>query len=80
MSLIAAQSLRQTSRVATAMHARLVAAPGGEDPAPGDEAPPGSPATGEDVCPDCGGSGKRDGTTCATCEGRGKVVSGIGGA
>jgi len=48
--------------------------------APGDEAPPGSPGTGENVCPDCGGSGRRGEASCPTCEGRGVVTTGIGGA
>ena len=49
--------------------------------APGDEAPPGTPNTGEDVCPDCGGSGRnKAGGTCPTCLGTGKVTVGIGGA
>lgn len=49
--------------------------------APGDEAPPGTPGTGEDVCPVCGGSGSDEaGAPCANCEGTGKVVVGIGGA
>jgi hypothetical protein len=48
--------------------------------APGDEAPPGTPGTGEDVCPKCNSSGEVDGETCANCEGTGRVVSGIGGA
>jgi hypothetical protein len=47
---------------------------------PGDQAPPGTPGTGEDVCPDCGGSGKRAGRDCPTCLGTGKVTVGIGGA
>jgi DnaJ-class molecular chaperone len=47
---------------------------------PGDEAPPGTPGTGEDVCPDCGGTGKRAGRDCPTCQGTGKVTVGIGGA
>jgi DnaJ-class molecular chaperone len=47
---------------------------------PGDEAPPGTPGTGEDVCPDCGGSGRRAGRECPTCQGPGKVTVGIGGA
>lgn len=47
---------------------------------PGDEAPAGTPGTGEDLCPDCGGSGKRDGRECPTCQGTGKVTVGIGGA
>jgi hypothetical protein len=48
--------------------------------APGDEAPAGTPGTGEDVCPDCGGSGVRAGRECPTCHGSGKVTVGIGGA
>jgi len=47
---------------------------------PGDEAPEGTAGTGEDVCPDCGGSGKRAGGICPTCQGTGKVTVGIGGA
>jgi hypothetical protein len=47
---------------------------------PGDEGPPGTPGTGEDLCPDCNGTGKRaDGTECATCEGTGRIIEGIGG-
>jgi hypothetical protein len=49
-------------------------------PAPGDEAPPGTPGTGEDICPRCGGSGRIDGARCPECEGTGKVNVGIGGA
>jgi hypothetical protein len=55
--------------------------PAGSPPmSPGDEAPAGTPGTGEDVCPDCGGSGRRDGRECTTCQGTGKVTVGIGGA
>ena len=54
--------------------------PTNADMAPGDEAPPGTPGTGEDVCPKCNGSGEADGETCANCEGTGRIVSGIGGA
>jgi len=47
---------------------------------PGDEAAPGTPGSGEDICGDCGGSGKRkDGSECPTCEGSGRIVQGIGG-
>ncbi|MFD1033981.1 hypothetical protein ACFQ15_04870 [Sphingomonas hankookensis] len=47
---------------------------------PGDDAAPGTPGTGEDVCPRCGGTGTiRDGE-CANCGGTGKVIEGIGGA
>lgn len=47
---------------------------------PGDEALPGTPGTGEDICQDCTGTGKRkDGSECPTCEGTGRIVQGIGG-
>ena len=46
---------------------------------PGDEAPPGTPGTGEALCPDCGGTGRRNGAACGRCEGTGRVVEGIGG-
>ena len=49
-------------------------------PAPGDEAPPGTPGTGEDICPACNGTGRKDGRRCANCEGSGRIVRGIGGA
>lgn len=48
--------------------------------APGDEAPAGTPGTGEKPCPVCGGSGQlSQGRTCPNCQGAGKVVAGIGG-
>lgn len=48
--------------------------------APGDEAPPGTPGTGESPCRACGGSGRDDqGQPCAACAGTGKVTAGIGG-
>lgn len=47
---------------------------------PGDEAPAGTPGTGEDVCPRCGGSGKLGASDCPACGGTGKVTVGIGGA
>lgn len=46
---------------------------------PGDDAAPGAPGTGENVCPQCNGTGKLDGHTCPLCDGTGKVVEGIGG-
>jgi hypothetical protein len=46
---------------------------------PGDEAPPGTPGTGEDVCPDCNGSGRVGDAKCPTCAGRGTIVRGVGG-
>ncbi|MBK4737696.1 hypothetical protein [Noviherbaspirillum pedocola] len=47
---------------------------------PGDEATPGAPQTGEDVCPVCGGSGKTDQGTCANCGGSGRIVKIVGDA
>jgi hypothetical protein len=56
--------------------------PSGPQPpmSPGDEAPAGTPGTGETVCPKCGGSGKLGGRDCPECEGTGKINVGIGGA
>jgi DnaJ-class molecular chaperone len=48
--------------------------------APGDEAPVGTPGTGEDICRACGGSGMLNGSACPECEGTGKINVGIGGA
>jgi len=48
-------------------------------PAPVDQVPPGTPGSGENVCPRCGGSGKLDGGVCPACQGTGKVTTGIGG-
>jgi len=47
---------------------------------PGDEAPEGTPGTGENVCPDCAGSGRVQNGRCNTCGGIGVVIVGIGGA
>jgi hypothetical protein len=48
---------------------------------PGDEAPPGTPGTGEDICPECNGRGKTpEGKPCPGCAGTGRVTRGIGGA
>lgn len=47
---------------------------------PGDEAVAGTPGTGEDLCPNCSGTGKiRDGAACPICEGTGRITQGIGG-
>jgi DnaJ-class molecular chaperone len=46
---------------------------------PGDDAPPGTLGTGEDICRDCHGSGRIDGKTCPACGGTGKVTEGVGG-
>jgi hypothetical protein len=47
--------------------------------APGDQAPAGTPSTGEDVCPQCGGTGRLGASACPNCQGTGKVIVGIGG-
>lgn len=47
---------------------------------PGDDAEPGTPGAGEDICDECSGSGKlADGRACPNCGGTGKVIHGIGG-
>ena len=58
------------------------ATPGSPAPpmAPGDEAPAGTPGTGEDLCRACGGTGMLNGAACPECEGTGKINVGIGGA
>jgi len=47
---------------------------------PGDEAPPGTPGTGEVMCRDCGGTGCIGASTCPKCGGSGKVIKVLGGA
>ena len=47
---------------------------------PGDEAPLDQPGVGENVCPECGGSGELNGKTCEACAGEGTVAEGISGA
>ena len=48
---------------------------------PGDEVPPGSPAGGETICPECHGTGELQGKgACPNCGGTGKIIQGIGGA
>jgi RecJ-like exonuclease len=47
---------------------------------PGDEAPPDTPGTGEDICPMCKGTGKiENGRECPNCGGTGKIIEGVGG-
>jgi hypothetical protein len=46
---------------------------------PGDEAPAGTPGTGETLCRACGGSGQLAGSACEMCGGTGKVTAGLGG-
>jgi DnaJ-class molecular chaperone len=47
---------------------------------PGDEARPGSPQTGEQICPACHGSGRLGAASCAECGGSGRVVRLVGDA
>lgn len=58
----------------------IPAPPAIEPMKPGDEAPAGTPGTAENVCPECGGSGRRDGEACAACGGSGKVLVNVGDA
>ena len=46
----------------------------------GDEAARGTPGTGEDICPQCQGSGRTGGSACTNRGGSGKIVRGIGGS
>jgi hypothetical protein len=53
--------------------------PSDPDLRPGDEAPEGTPGTGENICPRCSGSGRDDdGSECEVCAGTGQVTEGIG--
>ena len=56
------------------------ATPGTEPMNPGDEAPPGTPGTGEAMCPVCAGSGRTAEGECENCGGTGRIIEGIGGA
>ena len=47
--------------------------------APGDDAPPGTPSTGENICPECSGTGKLNDKPCPNCAGTGRIVEGVGG-
>jgi hypothetical protein len=52
---------------------------------PEDDPAPGAPGSGEDVCPECNGSGERkdpcggDAIPCPRCDGTGRIIEGIGG-
>lgn len=47
---------------------------------PGDQAPPGTPGVGENLCRDCKGSGRIGDKPCPTCGGTGTVLEELGGA
>lgn len=42
--------------------------------------PPGTPGTGEALCPVCSGKGTISGRKCQECDGTGIIIQGIGGA
>jgi len=46
---------------------------------PGDDARPGTPGSGENICPEYRGSGRLGSRACPTCGGTGMIVEGIGG-
>ena len=52
---------------------------GGSPVVSGDEAEPGTPGSGENLCRACHGSGRLEGKDCPICGGTGKIVEGIGG-
>jgi hypothetical protein len=54
--------------------------PDSRDLNPGDEAAPGTPGTGENLCSACNRSRKKDRRQCGQCNRTGKVIEGIGGA
>ena len=47
---------------------------------PGDEVAPGTPGSGEDICPNCHSSGQVNGQDCENCSGTGLITKAIGGA
>jgi RecJ-like exonuclease len=47
---------------------------------PADQAPPGTPGTGDSLCPECSGKGTVNGERCEACGGTGTVTEGVGGA
>ncbi|MBV8953132.1 MAG: hypothetical protein JO179_03270 [Solirubrobacterales bacterium] len=56
-----------------------VRAGGRDDAAPADEAPSEARETTENLCPECGGSGRAGGEECPACGGTGRVSEPIGG-
>jgi len=53
---------------------------GPTDMNPGDQAPPGSPQSGERQCPRCSGSGRQGDEQCEFCGGTGMVIELVGDA
>lgn len=71
---------RDTSKPRPQPGEHLPFVPGAPGMSPGDEAPAGTPGTGENVCRACGGTGQCDDRPCTECSGSGYVTTGIGGA
>jgi DnaJ-class molecular chaperone len=47
---------------------------------PVEDEPPQTPSEGSpERCPECGGTGERDGRECPACDGTGHVMRGLGG-
>jgi hypothetical protein len=77
---LGAASPREAAMPAT-RHDKPIEVPNRRSMNPGDEAPAGTPGTGENVCPACHGTGKlRGAQACVSCGGTGRIVAGIGGA
>jgi DnaJ-class molecular chaperone len=52
----------------------------GDPKKPGDEVPPGTPQSGEAICPRCHGSGRVADEACPDCGGSGMIVVLVGDA
>ncbi len=75
------RSGNQTAQRQTPEKDRPVASPKQDQPLrSGDDAPAGTPGTGEVVCPECDGRGRINGQRCENCGGTGRVVQAVGGA
>jgi DnaJ-class molecular chaperone len=46
----------------------------------GDEVAPGSPQSGDAICPACSGTGEIEGKPCPDCDGSGKITALVGDA
>lgn len=66
-------------KVPEPQRAKATAQPHNATARPGDEAARGTPGTGEDLCPECNGTGRSHGAVCPNCNGSGKITRGIGG-
>jgi DnaJ-class molecular chaperone len=47
---------------------------------PGDEVAPGTPQSGEAICPQCAGAGRVADAVCPSCGGSGKITALVGDA